>query len=69
MRRRRHRDLLPCALPLCPASLGGPGLPGLARLEHALLFMFKTRAEFGAKLWNGVYFQLTPTERGFEGWP
>ena len=49
-----------------PATVG-PG--DLAWLEHALLFMFKTPAEFGAKLWNGVYFQLTPTERGFDGRP
>ena len=41
----------------------------LAWLEHALLFMFKTPSEFGAKLWNGVYFQLKATERGFEGRP
>ena len=41
----------------------------LAWLEHSLLFMFKTPAEFGAKLWNGVYFKLTATERGFEGRP
>jgi hypothetical protein len=30
----------------------------LAWLEHSLLFMFKLPSEFGAKLWNGVYFQL-----------
>ena len=41
----------------------------LAWLEHALLFMFKTPSEFGAELWNGVYFQLKATERGFEGRP
>lgn len=41
----------------------------LAWLEHSLLFMFKTPAEFGAKLWNGVYFQLKATERGLEGSP
>lgn len=46
-----------------------PGTADLAWLEHALLFMFKTPAEFGAKLWNGVYFQLKPTERGFDGIP
>ena len=49
-----------------PATMS-PGHP--AWLEHALLFMFKTPAEFGAKLWSGVYFQLTSTERGFEGRP
>lgn len=29
-----------------------------AWLEHALLFMFKKPSDFGAKLWNGVYFEL-----------
>ncbi|GAB4399770.1 MAG: hypothetical protein OHK0048_13910 [Rhodoferax sp.] len=29
-----------------------------AWLELSLLFLFKTPAEFGAKLWNGVYFAL-----------
>ena len=40
-----------------------------AWLEHSLLFMFKTPNEFGAKLWNGIYFKLKPTERGFDGSP
>lgn len=42
-----------------------PGLAGpsdLAWLEHSLLFLTKTPREFGAKLWNGVYFELR--ERG-----
>jgi hypothetical protein len=30
----------------------------LAWLEHSLLFMFKLPSDFGAKLWNGIYFQL-----------
>jgi hypothetical protein len=47
----------------------GVGGTDLAWLEHSLLFMFKTPAEFGAKLWNGVYFQLRLTERGLEGAP
>jgi hypothetical protein len=41
----------------------------LAWLEHALLFMFKTPSEFGAKLWNGVYYQLKPVGQGLEGTP
>ncbi len=41
----------------------------LAWLEHALLFMFKTPSEFGAKLWNGVYFQLKPAGNGLVGTP
>ena len=34
------------------------GAGDLAWLEHHLLFLYKTPAEFGAKLWNGVYFEL-----------
>ena len=49
-----------------PGTVSGTDL---AWLEHSLLFMFKTPTEFGAKLWNGVYFKLKPTERGFEGSP
>lgn len=37
-------------------SMAGPG--NLAWLEHSLLFLYKSPAEFGAKLWNGVYFEL-----------
>ncbi|MDO9313906.1 MAG: hypothetical protein Q7T97_05110 [Burkholderiaceae bacterium] len=40
-----------------------------AWLEHSLMFMFKTPAEFGARLWNGIYFQLHLTEQGLEGRP
>ena len=31
----------------------------LAWLEHSLLFLTKSPAEFGAKLWNGVYFKFS----------
>lgn len=40
-----------------------------AWLEHALLFMFKLPSEFGAKLWNGVYFNLQSTDAGLVGKP
>lgn len=40
-----------------------------AWLEHALLFMFKRPSEFGAKLWNGVYWKLQRTGRGWSGAP
>jgi hypothetical protein len=40
-----------------------------AWLEHALLFMFKQPTDFGAKLWNGVYFQLKRTDTGLRGTP
>ena len=58
-----------CHVPYPYPQPGTVSATDLAWLEHALLFMFKTPAEFGAKLWNGVYFKLTPTERGFEGRP
>jgi hypothetical protein len=38
-------------------------------LEHGLLFMFKRPSEFGAQLWNGVYFRLQAGERGLVGTP
>lgn len=58
-----------CHVPY-PYPQPGTVAPGdLAWLEHALLFMFKTPSEFGAKLWNGVYFQLRPQGTGFEGRP
>ncbi|MBL8325826.1 MAG: hypothetical protein JNJ89_12815 [Rubrivivax sp.] len=45
-------------------------VPGdLAWLEHSLLFLFKLPGEFGAKLWNGIYFKLTLTSEGLVGVP
>jgi hypothetical protein len=38
-----------------PATVG-PG--DVAWLEHSLLFLYKTPAEFGAKLWNGVMYEM-----------
>ena len=58
-----------CHVPYPYRQPGTVGPDDLAWLEHSLLFMFKTQAEFGAKLWNGVYFQLRPTPRGLEGTP
>lgn len=58
-----------CHVPYPYPQPGTVSATDLAWLEHALMFMFKTPAEFGAKLWNGVYFQLKATERGWEGRP
>ena len=41
----------------------------LAWLEHALLFLYKKPADFGAKLWNGVYWKLERSPRGLVGRP
>ena len=58
-----------CHVPYPYAQPGTVSATDLAWLEHALLFMFKLPADFGAKLWNGLYFQLRPTANGFEGRP
>lgn len=41
----------------------------LVWLEHALLFFCKQPTDFGAKLWNGVYYQLVRTPQGLVGTP
>jgi len=41
----------------------------LAWLEHDLLFLYKLPNEFGAKLWNGLYFRFETTEQGLLGRP
>lgn len=58
-----------CHVPYPYPQPGTVSATDLAWLEHALMFMFKTPAEFGAKLWNGIYFELHPTDQGWEGRP
>lgn len=38
-------------------------------LEHELLFLFKAQKEFGAKLWNGLYYRLQMSDEGLVGTP
>lgn len=38
-------------------------------LEHSLLFLFKAPKNFGAKLWNGIYYKLSVSEQGLIGEP
>jgi hypothetical protein len=40
-----------------------------AWLEHHLLFLFKQPRDFGAKLWNGLYYRLERDEAGLIGIP
>lgn len=40
-----------------------------AWLEHSLLFFYKQPSEFGARLWNGIYFEFRQTETGLVGTP
>ncbi|MEZ5664656.1 MAG: hypothetical protein R3E94_14170 [Burkholderiaceae bacterium] len=44
-----------------PFPYRNPAIVGtgqLVWLEHSLLFLYKSPSEFGAKLWNGVYYQF-----------
>lgn len=47
-----------CHVPYPYANPGVVSAGQWAWLEHALLFLYKTPAEFGARLWNGIYFEL-----------
>src|SRR5574343_69225 len=38
-------------------------------LEHSLLFLYKAPKDFGAKLWNGLYYRMQITDRGIVGTP
>lgn len=38
-------------------------------LEHALLFMYKLPTDFGARLWNGIYYRMRITGDGIVGTP
>lgn len=58
-----------CYVPY-PYRHPGQVRPGqLAWLEHNLLFFFKTPADFGAKLWNGLYFEFKDTGKALVGLP
>ncbi|MDT7838226.1 hypothetical protein [Aquabacterium sp. OR-4] len=60
---------LSCHVPY-PYANPGTVAPGqLAWLEHRLMFFYKKPADFGAKLWNGVYYQLRETPTGLVGTP
>lgn len=60
---------LSCHVPY-PYRQAGTVSPGrYAWLEHSLLFFFKLPTDFGAKLWNGIYFELKATDTGLQGTP
>lgn len=41
----------------------------LVWLEHSLLFFFKAPRDFGARLWNGIYYRMHITDQGIVGTP
>ena len=58
-----------CHVPYPHAQPGTIIADDLAWLEHNLLFLYQLPTDFGAKLWNGLSFQLEPTEQGLRGRP
>ena len=60
------RELM-CHVPYPYAQPGTVGERDYAWLEHSLLFMYKLPTEFGAKLWNGLYFRFERTPQGLVG--
>lgn len=56
-----------CHVPYPHANPATVTKSDLAWLEHALLFLHKTPAEFGARLWNGLYYRMTITDEGIVG--
>lgn len=63
------RSEIQCHVPYPYANPQTVSADDLRWLEHALLFLFKTPQEFGAKLWNGLYYRLQRTDSGLLGTP
>jgi hypothetical protein len=49
-----------------PSTVSGTDF---AWLEHQLLFLYQQPRDFGAKLWNGLYFRLARDDAGLVGLP
>lgn len=58
-----------CHVPYPYANPGTVSRSDLRWLEHSLLFLFKQPKDFGARLWNGLYYQMALTEQGIVGTP
>jgi hypothetical protein len=58
-----------CHVPYPYPNPGTVTATDLSWLEHHLLFLFKLPKEFGAKLWNGLYYKLERTDTGLVGRP
>lgn len=58
-----------CHVPYPYASPATVSASDFAWLEHSLLFLFNRPKDFGAKLWNGLYYRLKLTDQGLVGLP
>lgn len=60
---------LSCHVPYPYANPSTVSASDLQWLEHSLMFFYKLPSDFGAKLWNGVYFEFEFTPAGLVGRP
>lgn len=58
-----------CHVPYPYANPATVSRSDLRWLEHSLLFLYKQPKDFGARLWNGLYYQMTLGENGIVGTP
>lgn len=58
-----------CHVPYPYPNPGTVSRSDLRWLEHSLLFLYKQPKDFGAKLWNGLYYRMELTEKGIVGTP
>lgn len=58
-----------CHVPYPYANPGTVSRTDLRWLEHSLLFLYKQPKDFGARLWNGLYYEMALTEKGLVGTP
>lgn len=58
-----------CHVPYPYDNPGTVKADDLVWLEHSLLFLFKAPRDFGARLWNGLYYHMKVTDEGIVGTP
>lgn len=58
-----------CHVPYPYANPATVSRTDLRWLEHSLLFLYKQPKDFGARLWNGLYYEMALTEKGLVGTP
>lgn len=63
------REEIQCHVPYPYANPATVTEGDLAWLEHSLLFLYKLPTDFGARLWNGLYYRMVITENGIVGTP
>lgn len=58
-----------CHVPYPYPNPGTVSSANLVWLEHSLLFFYKAPRDFGARLWNGLYYRMEVTAQGIVGTP